>query len=125
VAGVDHRTAAGSDADAMNYRDLDPTAAQQELQRDKTMRILDVRTEPEYTSHRLPGAVLIPVQELDRRWSELDKDANWLVHCEHGRRSLFACEMLAQAGFKKLANLRGGLAHWAGSGLPLEQGKKA
>jgi rhodanese-related sulfurtransferase len=31
--------------------------------------------------------------------------------------------MLAQAGFKKLANLRGGLAHWAGSGLPIVQGK--
>lgn len=107
----------------MNYRDLDPADAQRELQQDKTMRILDVRTEPEYQSHRLPGSVLIPVQELDRRLAELDRNANWLVHCEHGRRSLFACEMLAQAGFKKLANLRGGLAYWAGSGLPILQGK--
>jgi rhodanese-related sulfurtransferase len=109
----------------MNYRDLEPAAAQQELQRDQTLRILDVRTEPEYQSHRLPGAVLIPVQDLDRRLTELDKNANWLVHCEHGRRSLFACEMMAQAGFKQIANLRGGLAHWAACGLPIEQGKKS
>ncbi len=107
----------------MNYRDLDPADAQRELQTDQTLRILDVRTEPEYQSHRLPGSVLIPVQELDRRFGELDKNANWLVHCEHGRRSLFACEILAQAGFKKLANLRGGMAYWASCGLPFEQGR--
>lgn len=105
----------------MTYRDLEPSEANAELQRDPTLRILDVRTEPEYRSHRLPGAVLIPVQELAQRLHELDAQANWLVHCEHGRRSLFACEILAQAGFQKLANLRGGIAWWAGCGLPLQR----
>ncbi|MFN6147813.1 MAG: rhodanese-like domain-containing protein [Planctomycetota bacterium] len=106
----------------MSYRDLDPTDAQQELAADKTLRILDVRTPQEHQSHRLPGSVLVPVQELEQRLRELDKDANWLVHCEHGRRSLFACEILAKAGFKKLANLRGGMAYWAGCGLPFVRG---
>jgi rhodanese-related sulfurtransferase len=104
----------------VKYRDLDPTEAQAELQRDRTLRVLDVRTPQEHASHRLPNATLVPVQELARRIGELDKDASWLVHCEHGRRSLVACELLAQAGFTKLANLRGGLAYWAGCGLPLE-----
>lgn len=107
----------------MNYRDLAPEDAKAELQRDPTLRILDVRTPQEFASHRLPNATLLPVQELDRRLHELDKTANWLVHCEHGSRSLFACEMLAQAGFRKLANLSGGLAYWAGCGLPLETGR--
>lgn len=106
----------------MKYRDLLPEAAHAELQRDPSLRVLDVRTEAEYRSHRLPNATLVPIQELDRRLHELDRDASWLVHCEHGRRSLFACELLAQAGFARLANLRGGLAFWAGSGLPLETG---
>jgi rhodanese-related sulfurtransferase len=107
----------------MHYRDLDPEDAQRELATDPTLRILDVRTAPEHASHRLPDATLIPVQELARRIGELDPDANWLVHCEHGRRSITACEMLAQAGFQKLANLRGGLAYWAGRGLPLVMGR--
>ena len=106
----------------MNYRDLDPETAQAELQRDPTLRILDVRTPAEHRSHRLPNATVVPVQELERRVGELDKTANWLVHCEHGRRSLVACEILAKAGFTKLANLRGGLAYWSGCGLPLETG---
>ena len=106
----------------MSYRDLDPATAQQELAADPTLRVLDVRTEAEYRSHRLPNATLLPVQELAQRMGELDRDANWLVHCEHGRRSLWACELLVQAGFLRVANLSGGLAWWAGTGLPLEQG---
>ena len=105
----------------MAYRDLPPREAQLELQRDPSLRVLDVRTEPEHRQHRLPGAVLLPVQELAQRCHELDADANWIVCCEHGRRSVMACEFLAQAGFQKLANLRGGMAHWLGCGLPVER----
>lgn len=108
----------------MSYRDLDPATAHRELQADPTLRILDVRTEIEHQSHRLPNATLLPVQELEQRLHELDREANWLVHCEHGRRSLWACEILSAAGFQRLANLSGGLAYWAGSGLPLEQGPR-
>ena len=107
----------------MNYRDLDPETAQQELQTDPTLRVLDVRTAEEYASHRLPDATLVPVQDLQARLAELDPETNWLVHCEHGRRSLFACELLEKAGFHKLANLRGGLVSWAGCGLPLQTGR--
>lgn len=108
----------------MSYRDLDPATAHQELQADPTLRILDVRTEFEYRGRRLANSVLLPVQELEQRLHELDREANWLVHCEHGSRSLWACELLAQAGFQRLANLSGGLAYWAGVGLPVEQGQK-
>ena len=104
---------------AMSYRDLDPADVHRELQKDPTLRVLDVRTEEEYRSHRLPNATLVPVQELEQRLHELDANTNWLVHCEHGRRSLFACEVLARAGFTRLANMRGGLASWASCGLPL------
>ena len=108
----------------MDYRDLAPEDAQRELQADPKLRLLDVRTPQEFASHRLPNATLVPVQELDRRLHELDRDASWVVHCEHGQRSLYACALLAQAGFTKVANLRGGLAHWAACGLPLETGKR-
>jgi rhodanese-related sulfurtransferase len=107
----------------MSYRDLAPDDAQAELRRDPSVRLLDVRTPQEHASHRLPNALLVPIQQLDRRLHELDRDASWLVHCEHGHRSVYACALLEQAGFTKLANLRGGLAHWAACGLPLETGR--
>ena len=108
----------------MGYRDLDPADAHRELQQDPSLRVLDVRTPREHQSHRLAESVLIPVQELAERLHELDASANWLVHCEHGRRSLVACEILAQAGFAKLTNLRGGLAYWLDCGLPLVTGPR-
>ncbi len=107
----------------MIFRDLDPDTAQRELAADPTLRILDVRTPHEYEMHRLPGAVLLPIQEIQQRLHELDPEANWLVHCEHGVRSVMVCEFLAQSGFARLANLRGGLAHWIGRGLPCERGR--
>jgi len=105
----------------MNYRDLDPEEAQAELEAQPAKRLLDVRTEPENRSHRLPNSVLIPVQDLPQRIAELDPNEHWFVYCEHGHRSLFACDILAGAGFTKLTNIRGGMAHWAGRGLPYEQ----
>ncbi len=108
----------------MSYRDLDPKAAHDELLADATLRILDVRTEPEYRAYRLANSKLLPVQELEHRLEELDRGTHWLVHCEHGMRSLHACELLARAGFTKITNLRGGLAHWAAKGLPVEKGAK-
>tara|TARA_R110002072_G_scaffold87129_3_gene196636 strand:- start:49024 stop:49344 length:321 start_codon:yes stop_codon:yes gene_type:complete len=105
----------------MNYRDLEPEEAQAELQAESPPRLLDVRTEGEHNSHRLPNSTLIPVQELAQRVAELDADENWFVYCEHGRRSLFACEILSDQGFAKLTNIRGGMALWAGRGLPYER----
>ena len=80
-----------------------------------------MRTPREYRSHRLPSAVLIPVQELPKRIDELDPDASWLVHCEHGVRSRTACAILRQAGFQRVVNLDGGLANWIACGLPCER----
>lgn len=107
----------------MEYRNLEPTDAQQELLQDPGIRLLDVRTQPEHDSHRLAGATLVPVQELAQRVGELDPDQRWFVYCEHGVRSVAACEFLAAAGFGALTNIRGGMAHWASSGLPFERGR--
>lgn len=109
----------------MALRDLTPEQAADELQNDPTLRLLDVRTEYEHDSHRLPDSTLLPVQDLATRIGELDASANWLVYCEHGRRSVFACQMLAQAGFENVANLRGGIENWIHAGLPFERGDRA
>lgn len=106
----------------MAYRDVTPTEAQKLLQENPKLGVLDVRTPHEYRSHRVAGAKLLPVQELADRWQELDAESEWLVLCEHGGRSAFACELLGQAGFRQLVNMRGGMAQWLASGLPVQRG---
>ena len=106
----------------MSYEDLEPTAARDLLDQEPDLVVLDVRTAPEFVRHRIAGAVLIPVQELAMRTAELDPARRHLVVCEHGVRSVAACQILAANGFEQCSNLRGGMARWVGEGLPFEAG---
>lgn len=105
----------------MTHRDLDPASAHAELQGNPTLRVLDVRTDHEFRSARIRDSQHIPVHELPQRVDELDPQASYLVVCAGGVRSVTACRILHQAGFQDLANLAGGLYHWAHLGLPLER----
>lgn len=106
----------------MSHRELTPAQAQAALQADPGLILLDVRTLPEYQEHRIARANLLPVQVLDQFVDRLDPARHYLVVCEHGRRSVAACEFLAAQGFTQLSNLTGGMAQWRSEGLPTEQG---
>ena len=102
------------------WNDLNPDAAHELLASETPPAVLDVRTEPEYHRHRIAGARLLPIQELAERVGELDPSIPHLVVCEHGVRSVAACEFLEAQGFTQLTNLSGGMAHWVASGLPVD-----
>ncbi len=67
-------------------------------------RIVDVRSPAEFQSGAYPGAVNIPVQELDRRLGELPKDRPIVVYCASGARSAAAERMLRARGFADVVN---------------------
>ena len=75
-------------------------------------RLLDVRSPEEYAGSHLPGAVNIPVQELDRRLAEVGpRDAELILYCRSGSRSARATELLRRHGFSKVHNL-GPMTAW-------------
>jgi len=75
-------------------------------------RLVDVRTPEEFAGGHIEGAVNIPVQELDRRMSELGpKDAAIVVYCRSGARSAQAANMLKSAGYGSVHNL-GAMSRW-------------
>jgi len=83
--------------------------------------ILDVRTEGEYAQGHLERAVLIPVQDLPGRLSELppDKKVPVLVYCAVGGRSSMAAVLLKAKGYASVHDLSGGIVAWQGAGLPV------
>ena len=85
----------------------------QRLDRKESVFILDVRNPEEYQICRIEGSTLLPLPELPRRFSELDKDAEMVVHCKSGMRSAKAVQFLREKGFGKLKNLKGGILAWA------------
>lgn len=84
--------------------------------RRSTIVLLDVRSGTEFARRRIPGAILIPVEQLDVRYAtELSAAAQYImVYCEEGDRSRLACEFLSRQGFPNVYFLRGGLGDWPG-----------
>ncbi len=79
------------------------------------LHVLDVRTPQEAAQGMLPGAHLIPVDELEARQGELPKDGKpMLIYCAAGGRSAAACEFLSRTGRDGLLNLAGGYGSWPG-----------
>lgn len=77
--------------------------------------LLDVRTPAEVAIAALPGARCIPLDELARRLTELDRDAPISIYCHHGVRSAFAGDLLERNGFTDVAHLIGGIDAWSRS----------
>ena len=97
------------------WRDVSSTEAQRMLAAERELVLVDVRTPAETRSGILPGARLIPIDELEARTSELPRTGvPILIYCAGGGRSAAACEHLARAGFESLHNLEGGFSSWTG-----------
>lgn len=80
--------------------------------------LLDVRELEEYEESRIEGCVLIPLGELTQRAeAELNKDADIVIYCAHGVRSLEALLGLRMMGFQKLRSLEGGICAWQEQGF--------
>lgn len=79
-----------------------------------TVFLLDVRQPEEFAQSRIEGCnKLIPLGELlQRAEAELDKNADIVIYCAHGIRSMKGLLALKQLGFKKLRSLEGGIVAW-------------
>jgi molybdopterin/thiamine biosynthesis adenylyltransferase/rhodanese-related sulfurtransferase len=105
-------------ADAEAEKEMDvPTITARDLkakmERQEPFVLVDVREPYEYAICRIPGSKLIPVGELPARLSELDTADEIVLQCKGGSRSARALHILQEAGFRKLANLQGGITAWA------------
>lgn len=96
------------------WRDVAPKEGV-ELVAAGNLRLIDVRTPQETSGGIIPGAVLIPIDQLEARLGEIPRDgAPTLIYCAAGGRSAAACEFLSSQGFRNLMNLEGGFGSWAG-----------
>jgi rhodanese-related sulfurtransferase len=61
----------------------------------------------------LAGAVHMPMRSVPERRDELDAEAETVVVCHHGGRSVQVAMFLERAGFGRVHNLTGGVDAWA------------
>ena len=92
---------------------ITPEEARNRLNSDETIILLDVRSEEEFLGEHIPGAILIPMDELARRAeTELaDQGRTIIVYCRTGNRSDYAARLLAGLGYVAVYDL-GGIVDW-------------
>lgn len=77
----------------------------------KTFVLVDVRRNDEHEFTNI-GGTLIPLDQLESRFRELDPKAETVVYCRSGARSATATRFLLENGFANVRNLRGGILEW-------------
>ncbi|MDY4919827.1 MAG: rhodanese-like domain-containing protein [Phascolarctobacterium sp.] len=106
-AGASSNSGAGA---LVSYEELSSKLAKKEQ-----FVLLDVRTQEEFASGHIEGAVLLPYDEVEKKAAGLlpDKEKAIIVYCRSGRRSAIAAESLRGLGYKDVRDF-GGVNRWQG-----------
>ena len=92
--------------------------------RSKQVVILDTRPASEYIAGHIPGALSIPVDDLQRRLKELTKNREYVAYCR-GPYCIYADRAveILRANGRRARRLIEGFPEWRSAGLPVSQGK--
>jgi len=85
--------------------------------------LVDVRNPDEYEAAHVPGALLLPLGELEARAGEIPRDRTVHVICKSGGRSARAVELLNAGGWDTV-NVVGGTDAWIAAGRRVDEGSR-
>ncbi len=91
-----------------------------------TVTVLDVRPAEEYRAGHLPGAISIPLHELEQRLTQLPPEREVVAYCR-GPYCVLSCtavDLLRSKGFRA-SRLEDGFPEWWARGFPVEAGQGA
>jgi len=107
-----------ANADVESIDSISPKEASVMTSEQKAV-IIDVREDSEWNEQHIPGAIHIPLAQLNDRLLELEqyKQSPVITQCKAGGRSAKAFDVLKLAGFSKVYNMDGGIMAWEKAGL--------
>ena len=97
------------------YKRISMDEAKTLMEKEEGYILLDVRTKGEYESGYIPGAINIPLSDIDEKIisSLPDKSQMILVYCRSGNRSREASDKLSKLGYFNVLEI-GGINAWKG-----------
>ncbi|UVI32649.1 rhodanese-like domain-containing protein [Paenibacillus spongiae] len=101
-------------APVKGLNNVNAAAFQQELSDCADKLLVDVREKNEYKTGFIPGAINIPLSQIQSQAAEIPKDRQIFLYCRSGMRSRQAAAVLKKNGFTKITNLQGGILSWKG-----------
>ncbi|MEO6172642.1 MAG: rhodanese-like domain-containing protein [Arenimonas sp.] len=102
-----------------NKSAMQPAELAESIKSNTAPLILDVRTPEEYAAGHVPGAILIPHDQVESRIAELGEPRPVVVYCKSGRRASLAETILEKHGFS-VKVLDGSWQAWQAAKLPEE-----
>ena len=99
-----------------------PEEVRDRLARGEGVALLDVREEDETQHGVVPGAKLLPRAHFESRVEDVlpDKEAEVVVYCASGVRSVFSGKTLKDLGYTNVVSMAGGFNRWKDLGLDFE-----
>ena len=96
-----------------SYVNITPQEAKQVMDTQTGYVILDTREQYEFDEGHIPGAVLLPYDQVNEKAESMlpDKDQLILVYCRSGRRSKIAARALVELGYTNIKEF-GGIIDW-------------
>lgn len=96
-----------------------PEQVKERLERRERFLLLDVREQDETIHGVVPGAKLLPRAHFESRVEDVlpDKDAEVVVYCASGVRSVFSGKTLKELGYSNVKSMAGGFNRWKDIGL--------
>ena len=113
IAGCGPSVSSAPSASSTSYEQISAQQAKELMDADDSLVILDVRTQQEYDQAHIPGAILLPLDQVEERAQTVlpHKDQLILVYCRSGNRSKQASELLAAQGYVNVKEV-GGINDW-------------
>ncbi len=91
----------------------------QQLKSGQKVTVLDVRTEGEWNTGHIEGAIHIHGGKLQERFADVLRDRPVAVVCGSGYRASIAASFLQREKYDAVSNVIGGMAAWKGASLPI------
>jgi rhodanese-related sulfurtransferase len=104
-------------------RETDVAAIWARVSRGEQFHLIDVREDNEWERGHLPGARHLGkgIIERDVEQAIPDPDAEIVLYCGGGYRSVLAADALQRMGYRNVASMDGGYRGWVAAGHPVEK----
>jgi rhodanese-related sulfurtransferase len=101
---------------------LTPQQLLEKLDTDKTPLVVDVRKPAEFGVAHIPGAINIPLDEIEARLDEFKHNNGALIYCINGSRTRQVEAILLAADIPNVYHLEGTFSGWIQGKHPIEKG---
>ena len=102
-------------------RQVTPREVLEMQERGEPVVLVDIREIQEVNAAKIPDSVHVPRSHLESRIeAQVARDANVVLYCSSGSRSVLSADTLQSMGYSTVASMSGGIRAWADAGGEVE-----